>query len=45
MQSLLGLLEITGRHKSVAKCKLASLLDANPKPPTACIIIIVVIAS
>jgi hypothetical protein len=45
MHHLLGLLEITRRHELVAKCKLASLLRAKLTPPTACIIIIVLITS
>jgi hypothetical protein len=42
---LLGLLEITRRQELVGDCKLASLWRAKLKPSTACIIIIVLIAS
>jgi hypothetical protein len=42
---LLGLLEISRRHELVSKCKLASLWHAKLKPPTACIIIILLIVS
>jgi hypothetical protein len=45
MRHLLGLLKRTRRHELVAKCKLATLWHANIKPPTACTIIIVLIAS
>jgi hypothetical protein len=45
MRQLLGLLEITRRHELVGKSKLASLWRAKLKPSTACIIIIVLIAS